>query len=247
MTKGTGGGAANWTRAGDVFRDPYDRRLPPVSRTSLARDPLFGLRGPPPRRRNGGSLRFSFGAFTSIPYYRGFGFTPNPGQPGRGPDRAGSLGRPSRLSPVLWYVTERQKVSDPPSPTRTLKPSGARSPDRARRSVLFSPGDRTDQMRNVLSSGADVVVFDLEEAVAPDAEDEAREAAASSASRGRRSTRRWSPGRSASSPGPRRPTPRPTVRVPTDSRHLGRVADPLGPDRRSTGSVGSRPTRPTDA
>jgi citrate lyase subunit beta/citryl-CoA lyase len=38
----------------------------------------------------------------------------------------------------------------------------------ARRSVLFSPGDRPDRMRKAVDSGADAVVFDLEDAVAPD-------------------------------------------------------------------------------
>jgi len=37
----------------------------------------------------------------------------------------------------------------------------------ARRSVLFSPGDQPDLMRKAPSTGADVVVFDLEDAVAP--------------------------------------------------------------------------------
>jgi citrate lyase subunit beta/citryl-CoA lyase len=37
----------------------------------------------------------------------------------------------------------------------------------ARRSVLFSPGDEPDLMRKAPESGADTVVFDLEDAVAP--------------------------------------------------------------------------------
>jgi len=37
----------------------------------------------------------------------------------------------------------------------------------ARRSVLFSPGDEPDLMRKAPKSGADTVVFDLEDAVAP--------------------------------------------------------------------------------
>lgn len=48
----------------------------------------------------------------------------------------------------------------------------------ARRSVLFSPGDQSDLLRKAPDSGADVVVFDLEDAVAPAAKDEAREAVA---------------------------------------------------------------------
>jgi citrate lyase subunit beta/citryl-CoA lyase len=46
----------------------------------------------------------------------------------------------------------------------------------ARRSVLFSPGDQPDLMRKAPESGADVVVFDLEDGVAPVAKAEAREA-----------------------------------------------------------------------
>lgn len=46
----------------------------------------------------------------------------------------------------------------------------------ARRSVLFTPGDRPDMMRKTADSGADVVVFDLEDAVAPGDKEEARAA-----------------------------------------------------------------------
>jgi citrate lyase subunit beta/citryl-CoA lyase len=45
----------------------------------------------------------------------------------------------------------------------------------ARRSVLFSPGDQPDLMRKAPSTGADVVVFDLEDAVAPAGKAAARE------------------------------------------------------------------------
>ncbi|WP_135854567.1 HpcH/HpaI aldolase/citrate lyase family protein [Halorussus salinus] len=45
-----------------------------------------------------------------------------------------------------------------------------------RRSVMFTPGDRPAMMRKAPSAGADVIVFDLEDAVAPDAKDEARAA-----------------------------------------------------------------------
>ena len=45
----------------------------------------------------------------------------------------------------------------------------------ARRSVLFSPGDRPELMRKAPSTGADAVVFDLEDAVAPDRKASARE------------------------------------------------------------------------
>ncbi|WP_121822681.1 HpcH/HpaI aldolase/citrate lyase family protein [Halostella salina] len=46
----------------------------------------------------------------------------------------------------------------------------------ARRSVLFSPGDQPDLLRKAPDAGADVVVFDLEDAVAPARKAEAREA-----------------------------------------------------------------------
>ncbi|WP_049925711.1 HpcH/HpaI aldolase/citrate lyase family protein [Halopiger goleimassiliensis] len=44
-----------------------------------------------------------------------------------------------------------------------------------RRSVLFTPGDRPEMLRKAPGSGADVIVFDLEDAVAPGRKDEARE------------------------------------------------------------------------
>ena len=46
----------------------------------------------------------------------------------------------------------------------------------ARRSVLFSPGDQPALMHKAPGSGADTVVFDLEDAIAPGRKDEAREA-----------------------------------------------------------------------
>ncbi|MFW5917615.1 MAG: HpcH/HpaI aldolase/citrate lyase family protein [Halorubrum sp.] len=46
----------------------------------------------------------------------------------------------------------------------------------ARRSLLFSPGDRPELMRKAPSAGADVICFDLEDAVAPGRKDEARAA-----------------------------------------------------------------------
>ncbi|WP_313694826.1 HpcH/HpaI aldolase/citrate lyase family protein [Halorarum halobium] len=45
-----------------------------------------------------------------------------------------------------------------------------------RRSVLFSPGDRPELMRKAPSAGADTIVFDLEDAVAPARKEEARTA-----------------------------------------------------------------------
>ncbi len=45
-----------------------------------------------------------------------------------------------------------------------------------RRSVMFTPGDRPEMMRKAPGAGADVIVFDLEDAVAPERKDEARDA-----------------------------------------------------------------------
>ncbi|MDF9745207.1 HpcH/HpaI aldolase/citrate lyase family protein [Natrinema salsiterrestre] len=45
-----------------------------------------------------------------------------------------------------------------------------------RRSVLFTPGDRPEMCRKAPDAGADVIVFDLEDAVAPRRKSEAREA-----------------------------------------------------------------------
>lgn len=46
----------------------------------------------------------------------------------------------------------------------------------ARRSLLFTPGDRPEMLRKAPGTGADVLVFDLEDAVAPARKAEAREA-----------------------------------------------------------------------
>ncbi|WP_439026177.1 HpcH/HpaI aldolase/citrate lyase family protein [Haloarchaeobius sp. DT45] len=45
-----------------------------------------------------------------------------------------------------------------------------------RRSVMFSPGDRPELMRKAPATGADTIIFDLEDAVAPQRKAEAREA-----------------------------------------------------------------------
>lgn len=50
--------------------------------------------------------------------------------------------------------------------------------DMVRRTVLFSPGDKPDLLRKAPDAGADIVVFDLEDAVVPDRKDEARETVA---------------------------------------------------------------------
>ncbi len=44
----------------------------------------------------------------------------------------------------------------------------------ARRSLLFSPGDRPEMLRKATGSGADVAIFDLEDAVAPSRKAQAR-------------------------------------------------------------------------
>ena len=44
-----------------------------------------------------------------------------------------------------------------------------------RRSVMFTPGDRAEMLRKAPDAGADVVVFDLEDAVSVDRKDAARE------------------------------------------------------------------------
>ncbi|MGB9966353.1 HpcH/HpaI aldolase/citrate lyase family protein [Halobacterium hubeiense] len=44
------------------------------------------------------------------------------------------------------------------------------------RSLLYCPGDEREMMRKAVDSGADAVIFDLEDAVAPAARDEARQA-----------------------------------------------------------------------
>ena len=46
------------------------------------------------------------------------------------------------------------------------------------RSLLFVPGDRPDRMTKALNSGADALILDLEDAVAPSAKPEARRAVA---------------------------------------------------------------------
>ena len=46
------------------------------------------------------------------------------------------------------------------------------------RSLLFVPGDRPDRMEKALRSGADALILDLEDAVAPEAKPEARKAVA---------------------------------------------------------------------
>jgi citrate lyase subunit beta / citryl-CoA lyase len=48
------------------------------------------------------------------------------------------------------------------------------SDERPHRSYLFAPGDRPEVMRKALAAGADAVILDLEDAVAPAAKDGAR-------------------------------------------------------------------------
>ena len=46
------------------------------------------------------------------------------------------------------------------------------------RSLLFVPGDRPDRMVKALDAGADALILDLEDSVAPDKKSEARKAVA---------------------------------------------------------------------
>ena len=62
------------------------------------------------------------------------------------------------------------------SDSRGFNTTPTEVPGMARRSVLFSPGDRPELMRKAPRTDADVLVFDLEDAVAPDRKDEARKA-----------------------------------------------------------------------
>ena len=86
---------------------------------------------------------------------------------------------------VVAMATIGSAVLDGERSTRTAKSvrSDRRSMTRTRRSVLFSPGDRPDMLRKASGSGADVVVFDLEDAVAPSRKDDAREAVADALNR----------------------------------------------------------------
>lgn len=70
--------------------DPDGSRFPrpirpcwvsPGSRTPFTRDPVLGLRAPPPWRLGTGPLRFSFEAFTSSPCNGVFGFASIPIRP----------------------------------------------------------------------------------------------------------------------------------------------------------------------
>ena len=55
---------------------------------------------------------------------------------------------------------------------------------RPRRSVLFMPGSNARAMEKARSLPADVVIFDLEDAVAPDAKENARDQALDAVSAG---------------------------------------------------------------
>jgi citrate lyase subunit beta / citryl-CoA lyase len=59
------------------------------------------------------------------------------------------------------------------------------------RTYLFVPGNRPDRFERALSSGADAVIVDLEDAVAPEAKDAAREAVAKWASGTSRAAGGW--------------------------------------------------------
>lgn len=59
-----------------------------------------------------------------------------------------------------------------------MAPVPAMAEARLRRSMLMTPGNRPDRLRKALASGADCVVFDLEDSVPPAAKGEARDAVA---------------------------------------------------------------------
>ncbi|MEU9025564.1 CoA ester lyase [Actinomadura sp. NPDC048394] len=58
-------------------------------------------------------------------------------------------------------------------------------PEHPHRTWLYVPGDRPDRIGKALNSGADAVILDLEDAVAPDAKDTARRTVASVLAEGR--------------------------------------------------------------
>ena len=105
------------------------------------------------------------------------------------PDTVGSLGvsplspgavsllGPSPLSPGAVGSLGRHSVAGVPRDGGLT--CGATERTRViRRSVLFSPGDRPELVRKGAASGADTLVADLEDAVAPGAKEEARTATA---------------------------------------------------------------------
>jgi citrate lyase subunit beta/citryl-CoA lyase len=57
-----------------------------------------------------------------------------------------------------------------------MQKSGMRKTSRPRRSVLYVPASNSKALAKVVSLDADAIIFDLEDAVAPDAKDDAREA-----------------------------------------------------------------------
>jgi citrate lyase subunit beta/citryl-CoA lyase len=59
------------------------------------------------------------------------------------------------------------------------------------RSMLFVPGDRPDRFAKAVASGADAVIFDLEDAIVPDKRVEAREAVSDFLAAGSRSVPLW--------------------------------------------------------
>ena len=60
---------------------------------------------------------------------------------------------------------------------------------RPRRSVLYMPASRASALEKAKSLPADALIFDLEDAVAPDAKDEARAMACAAAASGEYATR----------------------------------------------------------
>jgi citrate lyase subunit beta / citryl-CoA lyase len=69
-------------------------------------------------------------------------------------------------------------MTEPTEPAEPAMPMPSMRSIAAVRSLLFSPGSRPDMMAKAKRSGADSLIFDLEDAVAPSARDAAREAVA---------------------------------------------------------------------
>src|SRR5438270_519889 len=63
-------------------------------------------------------------------------------------------------------------------PTASVRCARRRRSDMAARTYLFVPGNRPERFAKALASGADSVVLDLEDAVAPEAKGSARDAIA---------------------------------------------------------------------
>jgi hypothetical protein len=100
----------------------------PVSRTSLTRRPVLGLRTGPSGRIGLRLLRFFFGALTSSPCYGPFGCCPQPRPYHR---------RNGVLVPVVRFGPERKTFSTVLRPFRHRPRSACRFPERHSRDVRY--------------------------------------------------------------------------------------------------------------